>query len=203
MKTWPRLIGALFGLLLVGACTKVVEEGEFHFLRIGMSKAEVIEAASAASVRHIRPEPDTVTVITNGNPKQLSELLDREGMVISDNRGFSVQLGFDRDSVTSVNLSVPAARTEPDAFFVGQPKSQAFETIRRLFGQKERLQAWNFLPDGTWVDVVSLDSDGLALLRKYDNWSFNGKEYYSTYRLKFEDDGLIRIVYSWSYVELP
>ena len=202
LKMRPTLLMVFLALATGCSETETIEEGEFRFLRISATKHEVLQSIAAAGISDLRPVPDTVIVVKRSDPSRLSELYDREGVVLSDHSGFSVQLGFD-EGKTKVKYTSYKYRQGDSYFYDGQDKSAAFDMIANLLKKIPDLLVWNFLPDSRWVKPQSIDSAGLALLKKYDTWKFSGIQDYSSYRLTFENDKLIRIVFTWSYGELP
>lgn len=175
-----------------------IQEGDFQGLKIGMSKNEAVTELQRQKIAYLTPVVNKPIEVTRSG--RLSKLPDSDGICITDNAGFALEIAFDpqnRSMVTSKSIKV-------DLGLLGlqtpQPRDYVLGRIKDILLSKDNIVVSNCLPG---VKPMPLNNMDIADLQMADNWLYPIPNTSSSNTLHFEGGKLVKITYRVNLVETP
>jgi len=200
-------------LLLVGTCSsilykmhrKVVTNGEYLGFVVGSTKKDVlaiaIERAWGGTIKAGLIDPIT---IKRGNTERLSELLERDGIVIHYSGGGQTLIYSDEGEIQTITNSAIGPRV--GSWAIRNADLQEFITLglenEEIADAQSTLKgySYDFRETSVQTDGSSKATDWLM---SQNYWRFDGKESWTEFRLFFENGRLSKIVHLDYFAELP
>ncbi len=189
------------------ACERTFDEGEFHGLKIGSTKKQVLDIlVRADNVTHIHPTVAFEVTVDQASIENMDLLYAADGIGLRGSRSefptIGAQIEFADDRVSKLTFFPPK---NPDHFGLelGQTKSQVLERLENVIRSEPLFRVGKFVVGHRWVKLDEMTEKDIAYLARHDTWRYKEKHEYSNTTLWFSDNTLVRISYWWSPIELP
>ncbi len=191
---------ALSGVAAVALIDTPIERDCLHGVTSGMRRDQVPKQLAEHGVISVIPEVSKVLVVRRGNVEALAKLTSAPGICVSDSKGIAATAGFDSDGeLTSVYESakkIPRIAT-------AQTRTDLLTVLRAALSDTPGLVVSNCIPNARTVPIAQLRSEDYEYLSAFEAWHFHEPDSYSTGKISFADDIVVRIEYRWRPVELP
>jgi hypothetical protein len=214
IESIPRTADGLSAFDVYGRCTRVATEGQVGPFTIGSSKAEVLGVIEKSNVARLTLLPRVEESLTGFDRKALDVFSDAPGVnVWAHNEPLALEIEFTGNLVVLRNPSLshfPAELLRLAAKL--QPKTTRGQFFDLLASEPvaSRLTVAGAVPSGQWVPIPFKDSASMQLALKQSKWRFDGlkavcpfQSYYSTFKVIFVEDRLVRIEHFCFPYELP
>jgi len=190
-------------LLVVSGCEKTIEDGNYKYLDIGITKEAALTKLISNKVKSVAPFAGEIHVIKSGNLNEFDLISQSKALALNDHKGYFVKIAFDGDEIGDIYNSLVAQKATPDIFVKGQTRENTISTIKSLIAKNKKLTIYNIEFDPRWVDLTKITDADKAYLLDFNYWEYPGTENYSYYNLYFDSGKLKKIKYKWSFIELP
>jgi hypothetical protein len=197
-----------------GKCTHVATEGRVGPFAIGISKVEVLGLLEKSNVSTLTLLPKVEEPLRGFDRRALEVLSDAPGVnVWAHKEPLPLKLEFTGEHVALLNPSLKyfpvelqrlAARLQPKT-----TRSQFFDLLAAEPAES-RLTVAAVVPRGDYVSLPFKDSASRQLSLAQSKWRFDGfkaicpfQPFYSTFKVVFADDRLVRIEHFCFPYELP
>lgn len=210
MPSFPRwrlpLVFAVIAVMLA-ACERSFDEGEFRGLKIGSTKKQVLEVLVRDNdVRHVSPATPVGILVDRSSIENLDLLYAAEGIGFAGSRvefpSISVRIFFAADTVVKLDFAPPKLQDD-FGLRIGQTRPQVLERLERVIRAEPSFRAQGFVVDFRSISLDEITVEGIAFIMRHDTWLYNTNHEYSTTTLWFSDDTLVKIRHYWSPIELP
>lgn len=203
MRMMLNVAAIILFLVSLTSCGKVIEDGEFHGFKIGMSRGDALNVLKFHSnIKHIQPTVDPRLIIESSeklDEARINQVLDSNPILIEGTKDDAKIVITFKESLIDDELS-SGLFVNPWGIKEGMSKDEVKEKIIQGVENKTIARVYSYIADGKWREVESIS---LREFTKHDNWGFHGISKYSYTRLHFENGMLKRITHNWTPVELP